>query len=43
MLGFLDHADHFPGRCKNGFIALCLPKLNIEVAVSGPPAYDTGF
>lgn len=43
MLGFLDHADHFPGRCKDGFIALFLPILNIELPVGGLTADDTGF
>jgi len=34
MLGFLDHADHFPGCCKDCFITLFLPKINIELPVS---------
>ncbi len=34
MLYVFRQDNHFPGRCKNSFIALRLPKLNIELLVS---------
>src|SRR5258708_29766356 len=34
MLHVLRQDNHLPGRCKNGFIALGLPKLNIKLPVS---------
>jgi hypothetical protein len=33
MLDFLSQFNHFPGRRKNSFVSLFLPKLDIEPVV----------
>jgi len=39
MVGFLGYFHHFPCCCKDGFIPLLLPKLNVKGTV-GKAALD---
>src|SRR5260370_37408537 len=42
IFGFLHHYDHFPDGVENGFVALGLPEVNIELAVSRLAADHAG-
>jgi hypothetical protein len=43
MLRLFHHANHLPYGSKDRFVALGLPKINIELPVRRLAAHDSGF